>query len=85
MAETPKTQLELQIEQEFRELHGPNAPPKVPLGRFMGGYAGPMARCHISGHVVPIVNLTEFDTHVPKARPRLACPNCHPHRGQHAG
>jgi hypothetical protein len=51
----------------------------------MGGYAGPMARCHISGHVVPIVNLTEFDTHVPKARPRLACPNCHPHRGQHAG
>lgn len=71
----PKSALELQIEQEKAELA---AVPKIPIERFIGG---PAMRCHLCGRVVKESELLDFDTHVPNAMPRKACPWCHPNRG----
>jgi hypothetical protein len=74
MAEdTPRTQLEAQIEEEKKELE---AVPKIPIQQFMGI----TTRCHLCGQVFPSGTLQPFDTHVPNVRPRFACPNCHPNR-----
>ena len=75
----PKTQLELQIEQERLELA---AVPKIPIEAFMGG---PRIRCHIKGELHPIEALKPFDLHIPSAQVRYACPDCHPNRGKLAG
>lgn len=82
MAEdTPRTQLEAQIEQEKKELE---AVPKIPIQR----YVGVAVRCHLCGQVVSSGDLQPFDTHKADngAGPatRHACPNCHPNRGQNA-
>lgn len=73
MSET-KSPLELQIEQERREL---DAVPKIPLTAFLGG---PAVRCHICGQVFRESELEIFDGHVRHAAKRKACPNCHPER-----
>jgi hypothetical protein len=70
-----KTQLEVQIEQEAKELK--EAPVIQPI-------IGQVKRCHICGAVVPAVDLRPFDTHIPaeSGRPqaREAGPCCHPER-----
>lgn len=73
----PKSALELQIEEERRELE---AVPKIPIAQFMGG---PKIRCHICGQIFPVEQLQSYDTHNPGQyrQPRLACPGCHPERG----
>jgi hypothetical protein len=70
-----KTPLELQIEQEAKELR--EAPVITPV-------MGRVHRCNICGQVFSKEELNPFDMHVPLtqgARPRYACPNCHPERG----
>jgi hypothetical protein len=68
---TDKTPLEIQIEQEEKELK--EAPVIQPI-------IGQVHRCHICGAVYSATDLRPFDTHVPNTPPRHACPNCHPER-----
>ena len=73
----PKSALELQIEQEAKELA---AVPKIPISQFT---ASRHIRCHICGQLYKESELLEFDTHIPVAPGmmyRRACPNCHPDR-----
>lgn len=72
MAEdSPKTKLEMQIEQEAKELK--EAPVIQPI-------IGQVKRCHLCGAVYKVTDLLPFDMHVRGAKPREACPNCHPER-----
>lgn len=73
----PKSALELQIEQEKAELA---AVPKIPIIHFMGG---PGKRCHLCGKLVNAEDLKPFETQQTQFGPleRMACPNCHPNRG----
>ena len=74
MAEdSPRTQLEAQIEQEKKELE---SVPKIPIRNFMGI----SLRCHLCGRVVPASDLQPFDEHIPNTKPRMACSQCHPRR-----
>lgn len=66
-----KTQLEIQIEQEAKELKDA---PKIPL------VIGQAKRCSICGQVFSSQDLRPFDSHIPNTVPREACPNCHPNR-----
>jgi hypothetical protein len=70
-----KTALEIQIEQEEKELK--EAPVIQPI-------IGQVKRCHLCGAVYSANNLQPFDEHIPteRGRPqsREACPNCHPER-----
>lgn len=64
-----KTQLEVQIEAEAKEL---KEAPKIPV------VIGQVKRCHICGAVFNASDLRPFDLHT--NAPREACPNCHPAR-----
>lgn len=64
-----KTQLEIQIEQEAKEL---KEAPKIQL------IIGQAKRCHICGQVM--TNLLPYDQHIQNTMPRYACQNCHPNR-----
>jgi hypothetical protein len=76
MAEdSPRTELEAQIVQEAKELA---EVPKIPIQQFMGI----TTRCHLCGQVFSAGTLRPFDSHIPNTPPRMACPNCHPDRGQ---
>ena len=66
-----KTELEIQIEQEAKELK--EAPVIQPI-------VGQVKRCHLCGAVYSAQDLKPFDTHIPNSSPRHACPNCHPDR-----
>lgn len=70
--DVPKTKLELQIEQEAKELK--EAPAIKPI-------VGQVMRCSICGQCFSRSDLQLYDTHVPRGGARLACPNCHPNRG----
>lgn len=70
MADTPKTQLEVMIEQESKELA--EAPVIQPI-------VGQVMRCHICGQCFAAQELKPFDQHVEGSN-RLACPNCYPNR-----
>jgi formylmethanofuran dehydrogenase subunit E len=62
MADIPKTALEMQIEQEAKEL---KEVPKIPVQRFFGSHA----RCHFCGQV--------HDPEEGKmVGGRRMCPNC---------
>jgi len=63
MTSTPKTALEMQIEQEKKEL---DAVPKVPISHFFGSHA----RCHVCGQLEKAEDLKPFD------RNRKACRRC---------
>jgi hypothetical protein len=73
--DSPKTALEMQIEQEARELK--DAPVIEPI-------IGAIARCHICGAVVPASEIQPFREgfhEVHTALPqRKACSRCHPSR-----
>ena len=66
-----KTELEIQIEQEAKEL---KEAPKIQV------IVGQVKRCHICGAVFQASDLKPFDSHIPNTMPREACPNCHPNR-----
>lgn len=66
-----KTQLEVQIEAEAKELK--EAPVIQPI-------IGTVKRCDICGAVFSSSDLKSFDEHIPNSRLRAACPNCHPNR-----
>jgi hypothetical protein len=68
-----KTDLQTQIEQEEKELK--EAPVIQPI-------VGQALRCHICGQVFHMSALKPFDEHVEDGKLRVACPNCHPNRGQ---
>jgi hypothetical protein len=71
VANPTQEQLDAQIKQEAKELK--EAPVIQPI-------VGQALRCHICGQVFSRHDLKSFDTHT--VNPRLACPSCHPHRGQ---
>ena len=70
-----KTPLEIQIDQEAKELK--EAPVIQPI-------VGQVKRCHICGQVYGGQELKPFDAHIPaergRSQAREACPNCHPDR-----
>jgi len=70
MADTPKTALELEIEQEAKELA---EVPKLPVTY------GSHKRCHICGQIYSEHDLAPYDQHTGQLR--HACPHCHPARG----
>lgn len=76
--DSPRTELEVMIEQEAKELA---EVPKIPISVFMNG--GRMVRCHLCGDVVPQSSLQPFDEHTVEfgGIARSACPCCHPNRG----
>jgi len=67
MTDTPRTALEMQIEQEKKEL---DAVPKAPIHKFLGSHA----RCHLCGQLYHPEEGTSFDQHT--GNPRKKCPNC---------
>jgi hypothetical protein len=75
--DTPRTQLEATIAQEKAELE---SAPKIPIQQFMGI----TMRCYLCGQIFAAGTLRPFDTHIPNTPPRMACPNCHPDRGNNA-
>jgi MinD superfamily P-loop ATPase len=74
MADVPKTELELMIEQEAKELK--EAPVIKPI-------IGQVMRCHICGQCFSAQDLKTFETMSTHrgSVDRVACPNCHPQRG----
>lgn len=79
--DSPRTELEVMIEQEAKELA---EVPKIPIQQFMGG---PKTRCHLCGQLHPTESLQPFEVIDSMRGPqeRLAGPCCHPNRGANAG
>lgn len=75
MGDIPKTGLEMQIDQEAKELANV---PKEPIYKFRGMHS----RCHICGQVKNADEMKPYDTHI-RGTVRQACKACHPQRGQH--